>query len=221
VATRPLLSPGRFIAADLLVCALIIALGILPFIFYQRAPDSLHHDVSYVELGKSLLRGSYSFNCVTERFQPPACRLSLHLACSTIGCTHDILIPTMPVFLALGFILSYVIIRRQLGRPTGVASWPSLPYFFVTMLFLFLAPKWEMLENALSRFLTACLLCLLLTRAVMIQSVGIALIGAFLGSTVLSFLRDAPTATQYERMAVTRISGELSGPNEAEKRKLS
>jgi hypothetical protein len=206
--------------ADLLVCALVAAFGIVPFIFYQRAPDFLYPDVFYVELGRSLLfQGSYSFNGLPENVQPPGLPIIFGLACSTIGCTHDILIRTMPVFLTLGFILSYVILRRALGTLTAAAFifllvsspnlfpyvttqlWPSFPFFFVTMLFLVLAPKVDTLKNPLWIFFAGCLLCILLTGAVMIQSVGIALIGAYLGYTVFLFLRDAPAAKSHLRIA--------------------
>jgi hypothetical protein len=68
-----------FPTADLAVSVVILCLGALAFFLYEKAADFLHEDVSYVELADSLLqRGSYSFNSVTERVQPPG--LSVILA---------------------------------------------------------------------------------------------------------------------------------------------
>src|SRR5208283_2541259 len=111
-----------FTAADLFVCALIIALGALPFFLYERAPDFLHADADFAERADSLLHGSYSLNFVPERVEPPGLPIILALVCVTVNCTHNTLIRTMPVFLYLGLLLSYGVIRRQRGRPIAAAS---------------------------------------------------------------------------------------------------
>src|SRR5208283_1419784 len=61
-----------------------------------------------------------------------------------------------------------------------------------------------------SRFLSAALLCLLVTAAVMVQSAGIALIGALLGWVVLSFLRNSPVAKLRFKLFVPVIFFALS-----------
>jgi hypothetical protein len=204
--------PGRrlFDGTDLALYALILCLGALPFFLYEKAPDLLHEDANYVELAKSLLHGSYSNDFVPERVQPPGLPVILAAVCATSSCTHDTLIRTMPVFFTLGFLISYAVIRRQRGRFIAAASclllasspalfvfvssrlWPSYPYFFVSMLALWLAPKLETAVSGPRRVLAAALLALLVTTAVLIQSAGIALIGALLGWAVLSLLRDYP-----------------------------
>lgn len=207
---RPLPSPGLSTVVDFLICALILCLGALPFFLYEKAPDLLHEDANYVELAKSLLHGSYASDFVPERVQPPGLPVILAAVCATSSCTHDTLIRTMPVFFTLGFLISYAVIRRQRGRLIAAASclllasspalfvfvssslWPAYPYFFVSMLVLLLAPKLETSVSGPRRFLAAALLALLVTWAVLIQSAGIALIGALLGWAVLSLLRDYP-----------------------------
>src|SRR5215831_11895476 len=105
---------GAFTIVDLIVCALILCLGALPFFMYEKAADSLHEDVFYIELAKSLLHnGSYINNFVTENVQPPGLPLILAGLCGTLGCAHDTSVRTMPVFLTLGFLVSYLVIRRQ------------------------------------------------------------------------------------------------------------
>jgi hypothetical protein len=223
VPARPLLGWARFTAVDLFVCALITALGALQFVLCQRASDFLYGDVAYVELAKSLLKGTYSFNFVTERLQPPGFPGILALVCSTIGCTHDTLVLTMPVFLTLGFLVSYAVICRQLGRPVAAASclllassphifpfatthlWPSFPYFFTSMLFLFFASKLAAPGKGLRGVLLGCLLCLLLTATVLIQSVGVVLIGGFLSWVVLSFFGDRSIAKSRLKFAAPVI----------------
>jgi hypothetical protein len=198
---------------DIMICALILCLGALPFFLYEKAPDSLHEEVHYVELAKSLLHDhSYVNNFVTERVQPPGLPIILAGVCATVGCAHDTLVRTMPVFLTLGLLASYVAIRRQRGRVVAAAScllvasspavfvfvssvlWPSYPYFFVSMLVLLLAPELERQASGARRVLAAALLAFLLVAAIMIQSAGIALIGALWGWAVLSFLRGAVVA---------------------------
>lgn len=215
---------GSFTTADWCVCAVIAAVGALQFILCERASDFPYSDVSYVELAKSLLRnGTYSFNFVTEKLQPPGWPVTLALVCSTVGCTHDTLVRTVPVFLASGFLLSYTVLRNQIGRATAAAIclllaaspaifpyatrvlWPSFPYFFFSMLFLLLAQRFKPPKDGLQKILIGCLLCFLLTAALLIQSVGIALIGALLGWAVLLFLRDSPDAKIRLKFAVPVI----------------
>ena len=204
-------------------------MGMMQVILSQRAPDFLYGDVQFVDLAKSLLEGRYSVNFVTERLQPPGFPVVLALVCSSIGCTHDILVRTMPVFFTLGLLLSYGIVQHQIGRPMAAAiclllasspqifpfvttlMWPSFPYFFTSMLFLFIASKMEPVPRGLHGFLLGCLLCFLLTATVLIQSVGIALTGAFLGWVALSFLGDGLVAKSRLKFAIPIILVALVG----------
>jgi hypothetical protein len=208
---------------DLLICVLILCIGSLPFFLYEKAPDLLHEDASYVELAKSLLHGSYVNNFVPERVQPPGLPLLLAAVCASSSCTHDTLIRTMPVFFTLGFLVSYMVIRRQRGRLIAAASclllasspalfvfvssrlWPSYPYFFVSMLVILLAQKLETSVSGPRRVWSAALLAVLVTAAVLIQSAGIALIAALLGWAVLLVVRDYPAGKSRIRFVAPAI----------------
>lgn len=188
------------------MCALILALSALPFFLYQKAPEFINSDVYYVDLASSLLHHhSYSANFAPERLRPPGLPIILALVCATLGCTHDILTRTMPVFLVLGLLFSYIVIRRQGGRLLAAASslllaaspsifpwvtsrlWPIFPYFLVTMIVFFIIPKLEVSQRGLCTLLGLLLLCSLAVAAVLIESVGIALIAAMLAWIILSF----------------------------------
>lgn len=208
--------PSRtsFTAADVLVYALLLALAAVPFFLYEKAPNFLSSDVFYVDLGNSLLHShSYSVNFATERLQPPGLPVILASVCATLGCTHDILIRTMPVFLALGLVLSYEVIRRQRGRLIAAACcavvaaspsifpwvttrlWPTFPYFFLSMVVLFLLPKVETAKKGWRAVTGVVLLSLSLTAAVMVDSIGLALTLAIFGCLVLSSFGDLETAS--------------------------
>lgn len=212
-------SGGRFLTVDLSVSCLIVALGALQFFLYQRSPDFAAEDVVWAELAKSILRnGSYAFNSVRERIQPPGLAAIVSLACATVGCTHDVLIRIMPVFLTLGLLVSYEVLRRQKGRATAAASclllssappifaavtsrlWPSVPYLFSSMLVLFLAPKLEAANTRPYRFLWGSLVSFATITSVITQSAGIALIGAMSGYVILSFFLEPRVARSRLRV---------------------
>lgn len=94
MAVRLLLSRRCFAAADLFVCALIMALGALPFFLYEKAPDFLHADAAFADRADSLLHGSYSLNSVPENVEPPGLPVILALVCVTVSCTHNTLSAT-------------------------------------------------------------------------------------------------------------------------------
>jgi hypothetical protein len=199
-------SRASFSAADVIVYALLLALCALPFFLYERAPDFINSDVHYVDLADSLLHShSYSANFTHEGLVPPGLAVILAAVCVTLGCTHDILTRTMPVFLALGLLLSYEVLRRQRGRLVAAVSclllaaspnifpwvtsrlWPIFPYFCVTMIIFLLIPKLEASQRGARTVLLMTLLCLLLTAAVLIESIGLALVVAILAWLALSF----------------------------------
>jgi hypothetical protein len=195
-----------FTRIDAIVCALILALCGLPFFLFEKAPDFVNDDVYYVDLADSLVhQHSYMANFAHERVQPPGLPVILAVICTTIGCTHDILTRSMSVFFALGLLLSYQLIRLQRGRLIAAASclltatapnvfpwlttrlWPTFPYFAITILIFLLIPKLETAKRVSSRVLLAVTLGFLLTAAVIVDSIGIALIAAILAWLFLSF----------------------------------
>jgi hypothetical protein len=202
-----------FAPMDAVVYALILALSALPFFFYERAPDFVNSDVHYAELADSLLHShSYSADFTHEGLVPPGFPIILASICATLGCTHDILTRAMPVFLALGLLLSYEVLRRQRGRLVAAVScvvlaaspgifpwvtsrlWPIFPYLCISMIIFLLIPALEASQRRARTRLLGVLLCLLLIAAVMIESIGIALVAAILAWLILSFLWKIDTA---------------------------
>jgi hypothetical protein len=213
-------SRTSFAPMDALVFVLILALMALPFFFYERAPDFVNSDVHYMDLADSLLHShSYSANFTHEGLVPPGLPIILASVCATLSCTHDILLRTMPVFLALGYLLSYELLRRQRGRLIAAVSclllaaspsifpwvtsrlWPIFPYFCTSMTILLLIPKLEASRRRGYTLLLGVLLCLLLVATVMIESIGIALVAAILAWLALSF----PWKVASARLLVKRF----------------
>jgi len=203
-----------FRAIDYSAYALILSLGALQFFLYQRSPDFIYEDVSFFELTKSLLQnGFYGFNGVPEKVQPPGLSLLLAVMCIALGCTHAVLLRAMPIFLTLGFLVSYELIRREQGRGIAAAVclvlasspavfifatqviFPSSPYFLTSMSALFAASRLEEAETRPARVLWGLIFSLMGIASLMIQSVGIALFGGLLGWLTTSFLIDSRTAT--------------------------
>jgi len=200
-------------AADIIVCALILAAGILSFFLYQRSPDFPYEDVSYVELANSLVHnGTYAFNFTAEKVQPPGLPVILGLICASVGCSHDVLVRAMSVFFTLGLLLSYALIRWAHGRWAAGASclllasspilfsaatsrlWPSFPYLCTSMLTLLVAPKLDEATSRGGKVLWGSLFCVLVIVSVFIQSAGVALIGGLICWMVASFLGDKKVA---------------------------
>jgi hypothetical protein len=200
-------SRTSFSAVDIVVYVLILILCALPFFLIERAPDFVNSDVHYVDLADSLLHShSYSANFTREGLVPPGLPIILASVYATIGCTHDIFTRTMPVFLALGFLLSYEVLRRQGGRLIAAVSclvlaaspsifpwvtsrlWPIFPYFCVSMMIFLLVPKLEASQRPARTLLLGVLLCLLLLAALTLESIGIALVVAIVAWLALSFL---------------------------------
>src|SRR6266851_5410336 len=225
VLRKTVLASLSFLSAtDIVVYVMILALVAVPFFLCEKAPDFVN-GVHYVDLMDSLLHShSYTTNFTPERLQPPGLSLILAFICTIVGCTHDILIRTMPVFLALGLLFSYEVVRRQRGcfiaaasclllaaSPSFfplVTSWisPTFPYFFISMVVLLLIPKLEASQRSSRTIAAVLLLCFFVTVAVMIESSGIALVAA---------------GRQSPRLAAPRISAGLSCAVENERRQLS
>jgi len=193
-------------AMDVVVYGLILGLGVLQFSLYQRSDDFFGGDTVYFELARSIVeRGSYGFNFKSETMFPPGFPAILALICITVGCSYAVLIRSMAVFTALGFIVSYELLRREQGRTVAavccllLASSPlifefstqavfsDLPYFFTSMLTLLVAKQLEMAQSPRARA-ALCLLCgLLLVGSLLIRSSGVALLIGLFAWLVVSF----------------------------------
>jgi hypothetical protein len=209
---------------DFLVCAAILAVGAFQLYAHQRAPDFPFEDVAYFEQAKSLLHdGFYGFNSVPERVQPPGLVLLLALICKIAGCGYGILLSSMAVFVTLGFLAWYRIIRQAEGRGIAAATclllgssplvfffisrgiWPSVPYFFVSGLALWTILKLDGIQTRSKRYLFSAALALIVAFSILIQSASIALVGAMLASIAFTWLKDRGTAVHRLRVFLPAI----------------
>jgi hypothetical protein len=190
---------------DVVVYGLILALTSLSFYFCEKAPGFVKTDVHYADLADSLLHSHYATNFTAERLQPPGFPLILAFIAKTIGSSHDTFLRAMPVFLALGLLLCYEVLRRQGGRFIAAAicllmaaspslfglvtSWifPAFAYFFVSMAILLLMMNLQASQRKPLTITLVIGLSLLLSLTVMIESAGIAFIAAIFTWLALSF----------------------------------
>ncbi len=201
-------------ATDFFVCAAILALGAFQFYFHLRASDFPFEDVAYFEQAKSLLRdGSYGFNSIPERVQPPGLPVFLAVVCKIVGCGYGVLLSSMTVFLTLGFLVWYQIIRREEGRGIAAATClllsssitvfslvthqicPAIPYFFTSALALWAVLKLDAPQSRSRKYLLSVLLALFVASSILIQTAAMALVGALLASLAFSFLCDRRVAS--------------------------
>jgi len=209
---------------DFLVCAAILALGAFQLYSHQRAPDFPFEDVSYFEQAKSLLHdGFYGFNSAPERVQPPGLAFLLALICKTVGCRYGILLSSMAVFLTLGFLVWYQIVRQAEGRGLAAATclllgssprvfhfvtrgiWPSAPYFLASGLALWMIIKLDGAQSRSRRYLLSAVLALVVAFSILIQSAGVALVGAMLASIGFTWFKDRGTADRRLRVFLPAI----------------
>jgi len=194
---------------DVLVYAAILMLGAFQLYSHLRSSDFPFEDVAYFEQAKSLLHdGYYGFNAVSEKVQPPGLPLLLAGICKIAGCRYGVLLSSMAVFLTAGFLVWYQVIRQAEGRGIAAATclllgsspwifhfvtrgiWPSIPYFLVSGVALWTILKLCGEQTRSRRYLYSAALALIVAFSILIQSAGIALVGAMLASVAFTWLRD-------------------------------
>ena len=212
------------VSVDLLVCAAILMIGAFQLYSHLRAPDFPFEDVAYYEQAKSMLHdGYYGFNSVPERVQPPGLPMLLAAICQIASCRYGTLLSSMPVFLALGLLFWYQVIRRAEGRGIAAATclllgsspwvfyfvtrglWPSIPYFFVSGLALWAILKLDGPQTQARRYLFSAALAFIVGFSILIQSAGVALVGAMLASVAFTWLQDRGTAVHRLKMFLPAI----------------
>ncbi len=202
-------SPLPFGRADFFVIALLLLFGILQFFLYEHTNDFVHEDVGYYENARSLVEHhTYGFNHTSERVQPPGLPLIIGVLCLTTGCSHAAVLRNMPVFLTLGLIVAYVLLRQERGRLVAASScllvasapeifvlvtrwiYPAFPYLLTSMLALWVTTKLEHADTRRARFWLSLLLSVLLAASVLIQSSGMALLIGLVAWMAVAFFAD-------------------------------
>jgi hypothetical protein len=199
--------------ADILVFALILGFGAWQFHSVQRAPDFLADDVLYSDAGRSLIEnGVYG-----DQGHPAGLPAILGLLCIAGGDGHIVFLRTMTVFVTLGFMASYELLRRQVPRIVAASiclllisspvtirlatQWvcPASPYFFITISALLVARKLEEPTHITSRIGWGALLTALIAASMMVASAAIAFLGGMVASICVSCLSDRRLATDRLR----------------------
>jgi hypothetical protein len=209
------------ILADVLVFGVFLTIGVLTVFFQRQAADFLSDDVSYFERARSLLQyGFDGFNGRLETTQPPGLPIVLAVMCYAGACSYAAMLSAMAVFETLGFAVSYLLLRREIGRAPAAAiclllvvsssyfsmatQWvaTTLPFFFAIMSSLLVARKLEESTTAAARLGWGALLTVLATASLMIASAGIALLAAIVVKIAATYLRDRRLALKYMKTYV-------------------
>jgi hypothetical protein len=193
---------------DWVVFAVIFLIGAIQFTFYPHTADFMS-DPGYPDLARSIEQGSYQFDFLPETTLPPGFPLILALAGRLFGFTPAVFFQLIAVFATLGLIVAYYLLRQIEGR--GVAAtacllfgcspslfsfntaviFPEMPYLFLSMLVLLLAFRIDRANSRRPPIARIVAFGAALVLAVLVRSVGIALIVG-LGTWILASLVVTP-----------------------------
>jgi len=181
-------------AVDLAVYLFISFLGIFQFTHYQHAPDYLN-DVTYPDLASSLLHHSaYTVRLLPETTLPPGLPLVLTIVGRFFGLTPAVSFGVIAISTAVGLFVTYEFLRRVEGRAVAAVAcllfasspvlfefntglvFPEMPYFCVSMAVLLLSLKVDRFRQTRSAIPYLVLLGFGLPLAILIRSVGVALL---------------------------------------------
>jgi hypothetical protein len=198
---------GDFSLADLAVYSVILLIGAIEVTHYTRTADFVS-DPGYPDIARSILeQGSYQFDFLPETTLPPGFPLILALVGRFLGLSPAVLFRVIAVSATLGLIAAYEVLRRLEDRRVAAAGclllgsstsffffntsliFPEMPYFLVSTLALLLALKIDNRKaDGAPMVWMAGLLGVALTFAVLIRSVGIALLIGLGAWIITSFL---------------------------------
>jgi hypothetical protein len=192
--------------ADSAVYIYVLLVGVFQFTHYPRAADFVT-DATYTDLARSILEhGSYQIRFMPQTTLPPGLSLILAMVGRFAGLSPAVMFRVVAVFTALGLIATYELLRRVEGRGlaavaclllascpamfifnTGVV-FPEMAFLFASMLALLLALKIDRSEQSSALIGWELLLGIVLGFAVLIRSVGIALLAGVCAWSVASLL---------------------------------
>jgi hypothetical protein len=213
-------------ALDVAVYTFVLLMGVFQLTHYPRTSYFLN-DTTYPDLARSVLeQGSYQIRFLPETTFPPGFTLILAAVGLLGGITPETLFPVIAVFATLGLLVTYGLLRRVEGR--GVAAgtclllasspilfnfntaivYPEMPYFMMSMLALFLAFKIDRAERGRTLTSLVLVLSIIIVFAVLIRSVGIALV-AGLGTWIAMSLLVVPQVGWHRlrRFAIPLVLG--------------
>jgi hypothetical protein len=184
----------QYSVADVAVYAFILLMGVFQLTHYPHTPDFMN-DVTYPDLARSILeKGSYQLRLLDQTMVPPGFPLILAAVGLFFGLSPAALFPVVAVSATLGLIAAYEFLRRVEGRGMAAAAclllasspvlfgfnttllYPEMSFFLASMLALLLAFKIDRAEPSRSLIGWVLLLSVTLVLAVLIRSVGVALL---------------------------------------------
>jgi len=185
---------------------MLLLLGAFQLVHYPHFAD-FSSDVSYPDLARSLLeKGAYEIRQIPQTTLPPGLPLLLAFAGKFCGLSPAVAFAVVAVCTAFGLIAAYEFLRIVEGRTIAVvaslllASTPSLfgfntavvfsemPFLFASMAALLLAIEVDRAQPGPLLIVWISLLAVTLVSAVLIRSVGIALVVGLIGWIAASFV---------------------------------
>jgi hypothetical protein len=195
--------------ADVTVYSFILLIGAFQFTHYPHSADFMN-DPSYPDMARSILeRGSYEIRFLTETTFPPGFALILAAVGRFFGIRPATMFPVVAVSAAAALIASYELLRRIEGRNLAAATcvllasspalfgfnttviFPEVPYLMMSMFALLLALKIDHTDRGRAPIGWVLLLSVAIVVAVLIRSVGVALL-AGLGTWIAMSLLIVP-----------------------------
>lgn len=192
--------------ADLAVYTFILLIGAFQLVHYLHTPDFMN-DVTYPDLARSILNhGSYTIRSLPETTFPPGFPLILATVGLIFGLTPVALFSVIAVSATLGLFATYELLLRVEGRGVAAATclflasspvffsfgtsviYPEIPYFLMSMLALLLVLKIDRAKRRRSLIGGLILLSFTLVLAVLIRSVGVALLAGLAAWIAMSLL---------------------------------
>lgn len=202
----PAKTPRETSLVDWATYVLIFLMGGIQFICYTHAGDFLT-DPGYPDLARSILyQHSYQFDFLPMTTLPPGFPLILALVGWFWGLGPSVQFRVIAVSTTLGLIVAYHLLRRVEGRGLAAATcllfgsspllfsfsttiiFPEMPYLLASMLALLLAVKINRAGPGRVPITWMLLLGIDLVMAVLIRSVGIALLIGMVTWIVTSLL---------------------------------
>src|SRR5579872_545137 len=191
---------------DVAVYTFIVLMGAFQLTHYPHIADFIS-DVTYPDLARSIVdHGLYQLRLLPETTFPPGFPLILAAAGSLFGFSPAVLYSVVAVSAMLGVIATYEFLRIVEGRGVAVATalflascaglfafntavvYPEMSYFLASMTMLLLAVKVDGTERRRSLIGWMMLLSVTLVLAVMIRSVGVALLAGLVTWIFISLI---------------------------------
>jgi Dolichyl-phosphate-mannose-protein mannosyltransferase len=179
---------------DFVVYAFILIIAVFQATHYLHTADFVN-DATFPDLARSLVaQGAYQVSLHPQTTLPPGLPFLLAPVGRFFGFTPAALFPVIAVFTALALLTSYQLLRLLEGRGVAAASclllasspqmfglnaaviFPESPYFFFSMLALLLALHMDRTPPERAPVGRATLLSVAIVLAVLVRSVGVALL---------------------------------------------